>query len=543
MTDQDSGIWRTPDEVLRNLKTKKRNLQKRFQKSLSQSHIVTNLLDGQLNGSHTFVRNNSEKRRNPFRTSPNKRPRSTTSIDEGDTSDNTLFQLLNFSNSKAEQPGKVCVPAVEDSLAVVSCSVSKKENVLQWQSTLPVDWSLKTRLRVTSDKPFPWSERLTTAEEASGVTGFVRCHSLEGEGDVEYALDTSPRAQLHHCCQLWMHPCVSWLKMFPRHGSQVTISSSQGVALDANAQKALQMEWTNSLRSVFNLLRARQCPYFYFCAPTFTVLFRAAGIDGISNIHALLTPTTVGLRESLRCEGVDFTTPLLQEKDGDLEAADREEMQRTLLDEDEVFDDEEPMSWLHSVGIASEEFASKMATNKVNTDPSFANDNLPKSLIYVEDCSVQALFNFLLNSKTCTSATGILAGVPPTLLSPVAFLGASLQSLKVQQHSGLHLADKVYTLEVIGPILPHTVQYLATLLQQVQDNNFTLSSTLLEPTSSFATDVGPKETSVDPPAAFSQQNLSDCGLWPNVLQQMCARRSTKYVQKIRLRNGLVQYTP
>lgn len=58
-------------------------------------------------------------------------------------------------------------------------------------------------------------------------------------------------------------------------------------------------------------------------------------------------------------------------------------------------------------------------------------DRRPRSLVFVERENVQALFNFLLNSRACFSPTGPLAGVPPTLLAPVAFHGATLRSLKV----------------------------------------------------------------------------------------------------------------
>lgn len=49
----------------------------------------------------------------------------------------------------------------------------------------------------------------------------------------------------------------------------------------------------------------------------------------------------------------------------------------------------------------------------------------------VEGVEAQALFNFLLNCKSCTATTGPLAGIPPTLLSPVAFHGATLRPNKV----------------------------------------------------------------------------------------------------------------
>lgn len=58
-------------------------------------------------------------------------------------------------------------------------------------------------------------------------------------------------------------------------------------------------------------------------------------------------------------------------------------------------------------------------------------DSSDESLVFVEGVEAQALFNFLLNCKSAISTVGPLAGIPPTLLSPVAFRGAALQSLKV----------------------------------------------------------------------------------------------------------------
>ena len=59
-------------------------------------------------------------------------------------------------------------------------------------------------------------------------------------------------------------------------------------------------------------------------------------------------------------------------------------------------------------------------------------DESPESLIFVEGVEAQALFNFLVNCKSITTTSGIFAGIPPTLLSPVAFTGATLTPLKVR---------------------------------------------------------------------------------------------------------------
>lgn len=58
-------------------------------------------------------------------------------------------------------------------------------------------------------------------------------------------------------------------------------------------------------------------------------------------------------------------------------------------------------------------------------------DNLRQSLVFVKGVEAQALFNFLINCKSAIAGTGALAGIPPTLLAPTAFHGATLKPLKV----------------------------------------------------------------------------------------------------------------
>lgn len=35
----------------------------------------------------------------------------------------------------------------------------------------PIDWTLRTKVRFMSLKPFAWNQKLRTCEEASGITG------------------------------------------------------------------------------------------------------------------------------------------------------------------------------------------------------------------------------------------------------------------------------------------------------------------------------------------------------------------------------------
>lgn len=58
-------------------------------------------------------------------------------------------------------------------------------------------------------------------------------------------------------------------------------------------------------------------------------------------------------------------------------------------------------------------------------------DSMKQSLVFVKGVEAQALFNLLINCKSAITITGALAGVPPTLLAPTAFHGATLKPLKV----------------------------------------------------------------------------------------------------------------
>lgn len=58
-------------------------------------------------------------------------------------------------------------------------------------------------------------------------------------------------------------------------------------------------------------------------------------------------------------------------------------------------------------------------------------DHKPQSLALVKGTNTFTLLNFLINCKSLVAVAGPQAGLPPTLLSPVAFRGGTMQTLKV----------------------------------------------------------------------------------------------------------------
>ena len=104
-------------------------------------------------------------------------------------------------------------------------------------------------------------------------------------------------------------------------------------------------------------------------------------------------------------------------------------------DSDDDDDDGDKRDWLESMGLDREQFP--LLNPKTITPDQINNlrtiDQQPTSTVLVKGADTHALFNFLLNCKSLIANTGPLAQVPPTLLAPVAFDGAALKGLRVNQ--------------------------------------------------------------------------------------------------------------
>ncbi|XP_020283404.1 protein downstream neighbor of son homolog [Pseudomyrmex gracilis] len=559
--------WTRPDQVMQlyRMKLKKRVLQARINKTnVNKDKIVQGEnLDGLTSGSNA-LQHTSQKRKNPFAINVNnetcKKPRDVTSGLEI-SSDNTLFELLNIDVQSKKQTTNVTADESLNFANVLSKLESNVENNVECPrgaKHLPIDWTLKTKMRFTSPKPFPWSSKLKTSEEASGTTGFVRCLNI---GDKETTLDTSLNARFHQCCLLWQHPSIPWLELFPRSSGKVSaaLANNAAIANNQGAKDALHSEWCDSFRSLFHLLRAGQCPYFYMCANTFTVLFRAAGICGLSEIHALVSPTTRGFRQLLKQEEIEYSMPLRKDpkrRSAELDSKSVDSVSDTTMNEQEnnVEDDDEAHdgALLESLGIENSEILKiNHSQTRMTMDKESRVDNLRQSLVFVRGVETQALFNFLINCKSATSVTGALAGIPPTLLAPTAFHGATLKPLKVRE-SVVRLCDdnnRYYSLELKGPLLPHVLPSLCHLMKSSQLEQYSASCAQLASTSSFSavkydqtgvTKGEDSNASKVPPNVFGQENLSDCGLNEDLLSHFCSPDPARIevVESFKFLNGL-----
>ncbi|CAH2086770.1 unnamed protein product [Euphydryas editha] len=538
--------WKTPNQVMQihKLKKRKKALQERMKQPTTSTAEEPNNKSVDLDFSRIL---NGDKRKNPFskkNLDQNKKIKLDNPNQLDPSNDKTLFTLLKLPLNIVEKPP----------LEVDTEKLSTFSNLLQKFTAdhtvethvveknykhLTIDWALKTKLRLMSTKPFPWTSKLKASEEASGITGFVRCLDTTSSS----TLDTSPRARFHQTCLYWQHPHLPWINLFPRSNGKV--AATNFLATNEEAKQALFTEWTESFRSLFQLLRALHCPYFYVCANSFTCVFLAAGLCGARGPCALIAPTTCGLRQALRQEDVEFTMPLRPDNKRKFNNSDEERVKNNSFDscydtmddaktEQETNcsgDEEDPDEFLSQMGLETEEIKKiNNAQARATASAESSVDSAAASLVLVRDADAHALFNFLLNCKTAVSAAGPLAGVPPTLLAPTAFHGGTLHSLKVRENVIYSENKKYYSIEMKGPILPTTVHSLFNVLKTSTSAQFSATFAHHQPTLAFSwatKKMAEDETcnENDPnhfTKAFDKENLSDCGINENMLQLFCS---------------------
>ncbi|XP_061571632.1 protein downstream neighbor of son homolog [Cololabis saira] len=366
-------------------------------------------------------------------------------------------------------------------------------------SDYPPDWSLKTRVLFTSPRSLSWTEQPKAQEEAAGLSSSCRARFCSLPLPLQDPRGCPElRVSFQQSLVYWQHPSVSWLSLFPRINAERSFSGKSAPwAADPVLQQSLMRDWSVSLSSLYSLLKARLCPYFYVCSYQFTVLFRAAGVGGSDSITALISPTTRGFREAMKNEGIEFSLPLVEEKkkskqqprteeeeddegeEKDSSAADRPGDEASG-DEDD--DEQGSFLWLKELGVQvrQQDGAPRSEARAL------AVDHRPESVARVRGSSTFTLINFLINCRSLVAAAGSQAGLPPTLLAPGPFRGATLQTLKsrhinVKTQVGTSYQN-ISSLEISGPVLPSVLHSITELLRPAQGGNFSASLFTHQPT-------------------------------------------------------------
>nr|KAF6473926.1 DNA replication fork stabilization factor DONSON [Rousettus aegyptiacus] len=390
-------------------------------------------------------------------------------------------------------------------------SLSESDIPSSESTELPVDWSIKTRLLFTSSQPFTWADHLKAQEEAQGVIQHCRATEI-----------TLPQS-LQQSLIYWLHPAFPWLSLFPRIGADRKIAGKTSPwSNDETLQHILMSDWSVSFTSLYNLLKTKLCPYFYVCTYQFTVLFRAAGLAGNDVITALMSPTTRGIREAMKNEGIEFSLPLIKENGHEKKKTPGTSLghgeEQAISDEDE----EESLSWLKEMGVQDKIKKPDILSIKLHKEKNEVQvDHRPESVVLVKGTNTFTLLNFLINCKSLIATSGPQAGLPPTLLSPIAFRGATMQMLKARsinvKTQALSGYKDQFSLEITGPIMPHSLHSITMLLKSSQSGSFSAGLYTHEPTVVF--NICP---SVD--KVLNKENireeLANCGLHPKTLDQL-----------------------
>ncbi|XP_043748760.1 protein downstream neighbor of Son [Cervus elaphus] len=402
---------------------------------------------------------------------------------------------------------------------------------------LPVDWSIKTRLLFTSSQPFTWADHLKAQEEAQGIIQHCRATEVTLPQSIQDPkLSAELRCAFQQSLIYWLHPALSWLPLFPRIGADRKMAGKTAPWLnDETLQHVLMSDWSVSFTSLYNLLKTKLCPYFYVCTYQFTILFRAAGLAGDDVITALISPTTRGIREAMKNEGIEFSLPLIKENGHEKRKVSgtglRHGEEQAVSDEDE----EESFSWLEEMGVQDKIKKPDVLSIKLRKEiHEVQMDHRPESVVFVKGMNTFTLLNFLINCKSLIATSGPQAGLPPTLLSPVAFRGATMQMLKARsvnvKTQALSGYRDQFSLEITGPIMPHSLHYVMMLLQSSQNGSFSAGLYTHEPTAVFNI-CPPKDEVLDKEAVHEE--LANCGLHPKTLDHLC---QTPILGKLSLRH-------
>lgn len=267
-----------------------------------------------INGPVQDVRTQSLKRANPFRCSRRKKPNLSS---DAKTSECRLFNVLdgldeNLENISANthQSAKIVQENTNKifdtgNVVVEQAQEQAPTDEVEGSESLPLDWSLKSKVRFTSSKSFNWCGTLKTRDEGQGLLNFVRCQTKECDSADE-SLENSINGYPSSFCsftKVWTHPSLPWLDLFPRKSADGKSGSKRDLQITNEVASSLHSDWVSSFRSVFNLVRVGFCPYFYLVGIQNTMLFQAAEINRDGALQVLITPTTKGFRDALRNEG------------------------------------------------------------------------------------------------------------------------------------------------------------------------------------------------------------------------------------------------
>ncbi|KAI7725790.1 hypothetical protein M8C21_013961 [Ambrosia artemisiifolia] len=310
----------------------------------------------------------------------------------------------------------------------------------------PLDFTLKTSMRVVASSSVNWFHRLMSCGTFNGST-----------------------AQLSNTKAFysWVYPHSS---LPPSVISALTLSSNGEGQTDFLTKR--QLAWETSFRSLYIMLRKNICNLFYVCTGQFVAMFTnindPTGSKSVCN--AYVSQSTRSLRSSLKEQDISFSMPLCQS----------EVEQVTTEDLFELSEIEK-----HNLG-------------KTRRTVSLSDvDNTPESLLVFSDNNVHGLYDFLLNYRFLLPSLNTLD--VPLLYSSVPFENAAvsapevkckevrkidyMSALTTSESNHASASTSHYTIEIKDAYLPPWItSSVCDAIRSNGDNSFE-ASFVLEPIS------------------------------------------------------------
>lgn len=178
--------------------------------------------------------------------------------------------------------------------------------------------------------------------------------------------------------------------------------------------------------------------------------------------------------------------------------------------------------FLESLGLSQQDFPTIKKT--VKSKSAYEKEDKSKTLVLIKGRDTNLLLTFLSNTDIIIPITGPLTGVPPTLLAPVAFSGASLHSLKLKSSHVMLNNELVHHLDLIGPILPNVLYEIMKFFEMTK-KKFSSTINNCDATSSFTEFSSTKlDGTANLMSLFASENLKDCGLSKDLINNICQRK-------------------
>uniref|UniRef100_A0A915DF64 Uncharacterized protein n=1 Tax=Ditylenchus dipsaci TaxID=166011 RepID=A0A915DF64_9BILA len=368
-------------------------------------------------------------------------------------------------------------------------------------SEMPKDLRLGTKIRVVSQRPFPWMTKVTTTglhpvkilEEDVDLAIKSSMHDETEMGHIN-SLHMTSLSLLHASAIFYQYPSLSSIPMFPRLESA---KSDKRLSKMTNLQSLcpkfmddILSDWKRSFDHLFKMWKKKKRASFYLCAPSLTAFFVRSSQEHKdcsksnppSGLQIVITPTALVFAKLWeRKVKSDKRFVNLTNEDCPKDFLPHLPEQGVDLDHDE---------WLKEIGISPKSTlrlrrsvstidivkdsddigtSSQPATRTVQTNDLEGFQETKNTTILIQDIeSITKLYELLLTSKLAFTRHGPLSGLPPTLIATTPFYKSVPGDLEMTSQITKKGGELKYILELSnGPILPSMQKKLLEFLKSL----------------------------------------------------------------------------